>query len=166
MSSYTRHRFPLYQIQCPVTPDIVFRCARSKVELHSTSLSAVPGPLSGYTRHRFPLLGPKSSYTRHRFLLYQVQCRVTLDIAFCYTRYNVEYNRHRFALYQIQCPVTHDIVLRCTRSNVELHSTVRSAIPGPVSSSNRQLVYSSAFRYCQLDVLHKQMQFLPSEGHN
>jgi hypothetical protein len=91
----------------------------SNVELHSTVRSAVPRPMSSYTQQCFHAV-PRlmSSYTRQCVLLYQVQCRETLDSAF-----------------------------HCSRSIVELHSTVRSAVPGPMSSSNRQLLYSGVFRY-------------------
>jgi hypothetical protein len=75
MSSNTRQRFLLYQVQFQVTLDSVFRCTRSNVESISTALSILPGPMS--------------SNTRQRFLLYQVQCRVTLDSFFRCTRSNV-----------------------------------------------------------------------------
>jgi len=81
----------------------------SNVELHSTSLSFVPSPMSSCIRHRFPL--------------YQVQCRVAFDIAFLCTRSNVELHstsfsfvlgpmssciRHRFLLNQVQCRAQFD----------------------------------------------------------
>jgi hypothetical protein len=153
MSSYTRHRFPLYQVQCRIKLYIAFRCTRYNVELHSTSLSTVPGPMSKLHSISLSVVpGPKSSYTRHRFPLYHVQCRVhstSLSAVpgpmsklhstsnFRCTRSNVElqstslsvvpgtmssYTRQRFPLHQVQCRVTLDIGFSCTRFNVELHS--------------------------------------------
>jgi len=55
MSSWTRQRFPLYQVKCWVKFDNSFHCTRSNVELDSTALSTVPGPMSSYTRQHFPL---------------------------------------------------------------------------------------------------------------
>jgi len=101
-----------------------------------------------YFSNRKTLVGPMSSCTRQYFLLYQVQCRVTIDSAFCCTRSNVElqstvlsvvpgpmssYNRQYFLLYQVQCRV---------------QSTVLSVVPGPMSSYNRQcfLLYLVIYR--------------------
>ena len=98
-------RFYHLPVQCRVTLDIAFRCTKSNVELHSTSLSAVPGPVSNYTRYRFPL--------------YQVQCRIILDIAFRCTRSNVEL--HLTSLSAVPSPMSNtlDNAFCCTRSNVE-----------------------------------------------
>jgi len=79
---------------------------RSDVELHSTTLYAV--------------LGPVSSHTRKPFLLDQVQCRVTPDSPFFCTRSNVEL--HSTA--PVPGPMSsYNRQLFCTRSNVELKST-------------------------------------------
>ena len=80
MSSQTRQRFPLYQVQCRVKLDTAFRCTRSIVELDSTALSVVPGQVSSQTRQRFPL--------------YQVQCRVDM----------LYYNVLRW-FFQNSCPI-------------------------------------------------------------
>jgi hypothetical protein len=102
---------------------MLFASFWANVEFHSTVLFAVPGPMS--------------SYTWLCFLLYQVQCRVTLNSAFSYTRSNVElnstvfsavpgpvtYTRQYFLLYQAQCRITLDSAFRRTRPNVELKYT-------------------------------------------
>jgi hypothetical protein len=46
LSSHTRQRFPLYQVQCWIKLDNAFRCTRSNVELNSTTLSVAAGPVS------------------------------------------------------------------------------------------------------------------------
>ena len=94
MSSHIRHHFPTYQIQCPVTFHITFRCTRFNVESYSIQLSAV-----------------------------QIQCRVTFHITFRCTECNVESHstphstvpdpmsghvQHHIPPYQIQCRVTFD----------------------------------------------------------
>jgi hypothetical protein len=109
------------------------------VEMSSTALSAISGPLSSHTRQRFPS--------------FQVQCRVTLDRAFRRSRSIVESHstaisavpdplsrntRQRFPPLQFQCRVTHDSDFRRFRSNVESHWTGLSAVPGPMSSLTRQ----------------------------
>ena len=128
MSGYTRQSF----------------CTRSDVELHSTTLSALPGPVSSYTRQPFCT---RSNIELHlTALLYQVECRVTLDSpsvpgpmssytrqSFC-TNSNIELHSTAL-LYQVQCRVALDspsVPIRissytrqpfCTNSNIELHST-------------------------------------------
>ena len=129
-SRYIGQQFPLQQIQCRATFDTTIRFTRSNVELHSTSQSALPDPISSYFRHHSPL--------------YQIQCRVAFDITIRFTSSNVElhstsqsflpypmssYIRHHNPLYQIQCRVTFDITILFTLSNVELHSTPHSAVP-------------------------------------
>jgi RNase P/RNase MRP subunit POP5 len=76
MSSHSRQRFPLYQVQYRVSPDSALRCTRHNVESVSTALSTVPGPISSHSRQLFPLN--------------QAQCRVSLDSAFHCTRSNGE----------------------------------------------------------------------------
>jgi len=56
--------FCLFLGQCRVTVDSAFRCTRPSVELHSTVLSAIPDPMS--------------SYTRQCFSLYRTQCRTQI----------------------------------------------------------------------------------------
>ena len=95
------------------------------VELNSTPLSILPGPMSSSTRHLFPF---------HR-----VQCRAQLDISFHSTRSNVELNstplsilpgpmssstRHLFPFYRVQCRAQLDTSFHSTRSIVELNSTL------------------------------------------
>jgi len=104
MSSHIRHHFPTYQIQCPVTFHITFRCTRFNVESYSIQLSAV-----------------------------QIQCRVTFHTTFRYTRFNVESYSIPLSAVQIQCRVTFHITFRCTECNVESHSTPHSTVPDPMS---------------------------------
>ena len=123
MSSHTRQKF---------------RPSSSCIELYSTALSAVPGGMF--------------SNTRQRLLLYQVECRVALDSAFC-SRTNVvlqsielsalpsrmsSHIRQLFPTFQVECRVTLDSSFRCSRSNVESHSTALSALPGRMLSHTRQ----------------------------
>ena len=76
ISSHTRRRFTLFQIEFRVTLDSAFCCSRSNVVSYSTALYAVPGRISSHTRQRFPLL--------------IVEYRVTLGSAFCRSSSNVE----------------------------------------------------------------------------
>jgi hypothetical protein len=136
------------------------------LELHSTALTAVQGPMSSYIRQRLPLYKVVSSYIRHRLPLYKVQCRVIFDSAYRCKRYNVElhstaptfctvssYIRQRNLLYKVQSRVTFDSAYRCTkysvelhssaltfciRYGVELHSTALTAVQGKMSSCIRQ----------------------------
>ena len=48
---------------------VVFKHYRSNVEVDSTALCAIPGPMS--------------RWTRQHFVLYQVQCRAQIDMLFC-----------------------------------------------------------------------------------
>ena len=79
-------------------------------------------------------------------MLFQVECRITLDIAFCCSRSNVEshstalsvvpgrmssHARRCFPTFQVECRVTFDSAFRPSGSNVESHSTALSAVPGP-----------------------------------
>jgi hypothetical protein len=106
---------------------------------------SVPVPVSSYTRQCFLLYQVQcratlesafcctrsnSSYTRKCFLLYQVRCRATLDSRFCCTRSNSSYTRQCFMLYQVRCRVTLDSAFCCTRYSVELHSKMLSGAPG------------------------------------
>ena len=89
-------------------------------------------------------------------MLYQVQCRVTLDNPLCCTRSNVELHSTAL-LYQVRRGVTlgSRSVLGpvssytgqpfSTRSNVESHSTALSFVPGPLSSSNRHVIWCTIF---------------------
>ena len=57
ISSHTRQRFPLFQVQCRVTLDSAFRFFRS---------------MSSHIRQRLALTGLMSSHTRQRFSPFQV----------------------------------------------------------------------------------------------
>jgi hypothetical protein len=78
MSSSFRQGCLLYQVQCRVQLDRAVRCTVSNVEVNSTGLSAVPGPMSSSIRQGCPL--------------YHIQCRGKFDRAVCCTRSNVELN--------------------------------------------------------------------------
>jgi len=101
MSSYTSKPFMLYQAECRVTLDNLFCCTRSIVELHSTALSSVPGPMSSFTSQPFMLYQVECRLTRQPFLLYQVQRRVTLDSPFFCTRSSVELKSTRYLVYRV-----------------------------------------------------------------
>ena len=123
---------------------------QSNVELSSTRLSVVSGPMS--------------SWVRQGLLLYQVQCRVELDKAFSCTGSNVELSStwlsvvpgpmsswnglgfllyqvqclvgQDFPLYQVQCRVELDKAFRCTRSNVHVILVFCVLFPKLLSSNS------------------------------
>jgi len=63
------------------------------------------------------------------------------------------HTRQPLPLFQVQCRVTLDRPVRCPRCNVEeSHSTALSAVPGPMSSSNRHVILQ-----CLILVFPKQL---------
>jgi hypothetical protein len=64
------------------------------------------------------------------------------------------HTRQPFPLSQVQCRVTLDRPVRCSRWNVESHSTALSAVPGPMSSSNRHVILQ-----CLILVFPKQLLY-------
>ena len=81
------------------------------VELNSTALSAISGPMS--------------SHVRQPFLLFEFQCRVTLD---------------RTSVVPVQMSSHGRRDLRCSSSNVESRSTALPAVPSPMSISYRRII--------------------------
>ena len=76
MSSHTRQRILLFLVECRVTLDSAFCCSRSKVESHSTGLSALRGQMSTHIRQRLPT--------------FQVECRMISDSVLRPSMPNVE----------------------------------------------------------------------------
>jgi len=92
MSSHTRQRSLLFQVQCRVTLDSDFCCSRANFESHSTALSAVAGRMTSHTRQRYPP--------------FQAEYRVILDSVLLRSRLNVEAYSTALSVFQVEFRVT------------------------------------------------------------
>ena len=141
MSSQTRQRFPLFQVEFQVIIDSAYRCSCSNVESQSTALFAVPGRMSSHSTTHSADPGRMSSHTRHRFPHFQVECRVTIDSA--------------FRTFKIKCQNILDSPFRCSRLSVESHSTSLFAF----QVESRVTLYS-VFCCSRSNVSHIRQRFL------
>jgi len=115
MSSHTRQRILLIQVECRVT---------------LLSASAVPGRMSSDTRQRFPPFQVECRVTIDSpFRTFKIECQNILDSAFRCSRSNVEFHSTSLSAFQVESRVTFHSVFCCSRSNVASHSTAHFAVP-------------------------------------
>jgi len=141
MSSHTRQRLLLYQVECRVALDSAFRPSRSNVESHDwvsdlmverrvildSAFRYSKTKLESYSK-AIIVPGRMSSHCRQRFLLFLVECQFPLDSAFCCSRSNVESHSTMLLLFQVKCRVTVDRAFRPSRSSVDSQSTALSYV--------------------------------------
>jgi len=79
-----------------------------------------------------------SSLFRQRILFYQVQCRAQIDSAFRFTRYNTELKSTAHCALPGTVSSSNRQRIMFTGSSVELISTAYCVLPGQMLSPNRQ----------------------------